>query len=77
MVILAMKRTPPTFTPTKTSALDGLYWTLVELPVFRKPESSKRLLIPWRPSLSQDLPASWVKFFGGDLASKKPATTVQ
>jgi hypothetical protein len=25
-----MKWTPPTFTPTKTSALDGHYWTLVE-----------------------------------------------
>jgi hypothetical protein len=30
MVILAMKWTPPTFTPTKTSALDGRSWTLVE-----------------------------------------------
>jgi hypothetical protein len=25
-----MKWTPPTFTPTKTSALDGRSWTLVE-----------------------------------------------
>jgi hypothetical protein len=25
-----MKRTSPTFTPTKTPALDGRYWTLVE-----------------------------------------------
>jgi hypothetical protein len=25
-----MKRTPPTFTPKKASALDGRYWTLVE-----------------------------------------------
>jgi hypothetical protein len=30
MVILAIKWVPPTFTPTKTSALDGRYWTLVE-----------------------------------------------
>jgi hypothetical protein len=30
MVILPMKWVPPTFTPTKTSALDGRYWTLVE-----------------------------------------------
>jgi hypothetical protein len=30
MVILAIKIGPPTFTPTKTSALDGRYWTLVE-----------------------------------------------
>jgi hypothetical protein len=30
MVILAIKWTPPTFTPTKISALDGRYWTLVE-----------------------------------------------
>lgn len=29
MVILAIKRTTPTFPPTKTSALDGRYWTLV------------------------------------------------
>jgi hypothetical protein len=25
-----MKWTPPTFTPTKTPALDGRYWSLVE-----------------------------------------------
>jgi len=30
MVILAIKRTPPTFPPTKTSALDGRDWTFVE-----------------------------------------------
>jgi hypothetical protein len=30
MVILAMKWIPPTFPPTKTSALDGRSWTLVE-----------------------------------------------
>jgi hypothetical protein len=30
MVILAIKWVPPTFTPTKTPALDGRYWTLVE-----------------------------------------------
>jgi hypothetical protein len=30
MVIFAIKWVPPTFTPTKTSALDGRYWTLVE-----------------------------------------------
>jgi hypothetical protein len=30
MVILAIKRTTPTFPPTKTSALDGRYWTLVK-----------------------------------------------
>ena len=29
MVILAIKSVPPTFTPTKTSALDGRSWTLV------------------------------------------------
>jgi hypothetical protein len=30
MVILAIKWVPPTFPPTKTSALDGRSWTLVE-----------------------------------------------
>lgn len=30
MVILAIKWTPPTFPPTKPSALDGRCWTLVE-----------------------------------------------
>jgi hypothetical protein len=30
MVILAIKWVPPTFTPTKTSALGGRYWILVE-----------------------------------------------
>jgi hypothetical protein len=30
MIMSAIKWTPPTITPTKTLALDGRYWILVE-----------------------------------------------